>query len=279
MRYDPNRYYQYPVLRPANDDYPDGVFETQVSRTDDPYRLRVDFTVQEPTIQAIIADGNARCAAMAYCSSTLYSVMEQAIIGAYSLEVSIPRDEVEGEIEVWSSIITTVDINLITGTAHPEYGNNPIQITGFKPLALDERWRVPLASAPSLPDTLFTLNSREDLQVGEFHIDADAAEPYIKIFMHDETRRQFQLLRDIPHQALASVFTAALVQVLAKFEANDEAIDQGWHRAIRQKLDEMGIPSEEGVEEPWRVAQLIFGRPYATILDEREAESQGEGEL
>lgn len=101
MKYSPNRYYQYPVLRPDNDDYPDGRLETRVSKTDVPYCIRVDFTVQEPTIQAVIADGNARCAAMAYCSSTLYSFMEQADIGAYSLEISIPRDEVEGEVEVW----------------------------------------------------------------------------------------------------------------------------------------------------------------------------------
>lgn len=180
---------------------------------------------------------------------------------------------------MWPSVITVADINLLTDTAHPEYRNNPIQITGFKPLALDERWRVPLASAPSMLDTLFTLNSREDVQVGEFRIDADAAEPYIKISMHDETRRQFQLLRDVPQQALATVYTAALVEVLAKFEASEEAVDQGWHRAIRRKLDEMGIPYIDGVEEPWRAAQLIFDCPYATILSEREAESQEGGEL
>ena len=275
VKYSPNRYYQYPVLRPNNDDWPNGELETFVEKAAN-NALRIRFQIEEPTIKNLIAQGKARCASMLYCISTLYSDMVMGDSGAMDLEIPVPHDMVAGEIELWPSIILVSDINLPTATAHQEYENTSISIAAYKPLVLDERWRIPLSKGRSATESLFIIETL-DMDDGLFQVHADPRNSYISIRMNHPTSQKFEILRGNKSWALAAIYTPALAEVLQGFDiAADAAVIDGWHWAIRSKLQELNIQIEERIEQPWSVAQQIFGNPYNTVLDEQEARAEDE---
>ena len=272
VKYSPNRYYQYPALRPDNDDYPVGNITTFVEKQS-PNCLRLAFKIEDSTLQSLLDSGIARCGVMLYCSSTLYSDMVLGNPKDQVLEIPIPYDSIAGELELWPSVITLADVDLSTTTAHDEYEGQSIRVPALRPLALDERWRLPLADTRSTPESLFILQQDPEIEHGLFVVDADPGKPYIEISMSPDTSEQFRLLRRDESWTLATVYTASLTQVLSRLDPQDESLsdNQGWYNAIRAKLDELGIPTNQQIDEPWRIAQQIWGGPYSAILSETEA--------
>ena len=88
MRYNPRRNYLYPVLRPFADDYPGGNLKTEIQANvvEKSVNVSVIFEVSEPSIQDQVSKGDAVCAAMLYCGSTLHREMIRAGLGSTRAE-------------------------------------------------------------------------------------------------------------------------------------------------------------------------------------------------
>ena len=143
MRYNPRRNYLYPVLRPFADDYPGGNLKTEIQANvvEKSVNVSVIFEVSEPSIQDQVSKGDAVCAAMLYCGSTLHREMIRAGLGSTRADASISTDLLHGDVEVHPSIIAVKDITQTSATMHQEYSSAPVTIAQWNPLATDRTWR------------------------------------------------------------------------------------------------------------------------------------------
>ena len=142
MRYNPNAYIDYPVLRPHSSDYPDGRISTNFVqvREDDYLRINLSFDIEEPGILKQVEKGDAMCCAFLYCSTTCYSEMLRANHRGTNISTLTPLSQLKGRVELHPCVIAVDDLVLRTETAHPEYKNEAMPVQVRKQLAMDEPW-------------------------------------------------------------------------------------------------------------------------------------------
>ena len=111
MRYNPNAYVDYPILRPHSSDYPKGHISTRLvqTREDNNLRIRLEFEIDEPTILKQIEKGDATCCAFLYCSNTCYSEMLRADQGSTAISSLTPLSRLKGRVELNPSVIAVDD--------------------------------------------------------------------------------------------------------------------------------------------------------------------------
>ena len=273
MKYDAKRHLLYPMLSPNNDDYPDGEFTTTVTppvlEPDGTIAVTIQFHLKEPFLSQAVREGQAKCKAMIYCRSTLYRVDYEAPSRESTISAKIPGDQLDGTVEVHSFIISVDGISLEGGDIHPEYRQlgAPLEVGIKQPLAAAERQDFNIQRELSNEDPLITFG--EDLfgktPPGELDIRANIVDRQIVIIMHETTYNQVGQLRNDEPIALATFFMSALVQACCIVdhtspEDAEDAHPQGWFRRLRER-------QQEGIE-PFRMAQIIFGKPFEKLLTE-----------
>ena len=136
MKYNPNRNYLYPVLRPYSDDYPDGTLQTSVTvaANEESISLAISFEISEPSIHEEVVNGNASCAAMVYCGTTMYREMVVGKRGNPRLTRDIPLASLSGNVELHPLVIVNQQVTHNTDTAHEEYQSQPITIGQWRRL-------------------------------------------------------------------------------------------------------------------------------------------------
>ncbi len=139
MRFNPDAYTAYPILRPNSSDYLGGEFDAILHAADDcaskTLKFDLDFRISEPTVKSQVAEGNAICCAQVYCAATCYTTMLEANSSSMSIRAEIPRDFLRGLVEVHPSVITVRDIQLPLDKAHPKYGGGSMLVGKYKQLA------------------------------------------------------------------------------------------------------------------------------------------------
>ena len=288
MKYDPNRNYLYPVLRPHSDDYPGGELRSEVSaevRGPDAL-IGVKFDPTDASVRQQVKDGNARCAAMLYCRETLHRETLRARKGDFALDAAIPARILVGDVEVHPIIIAVKDIDHSTKTAHPEYGGAVARIGKRQPLATAQTWRFRMNADERHTQSVFNLTTDNELPSDVFDIRIDPKERYIDIVANDETRGRFDNVRKNLTLTRSSVYMSALIEALARIKNDggdgDEA-SGGWVDCIQSNLRKHGIEIGDretaGSHSLLRAAQLLLEKPFGDLIDAELSQSDdGENE-
>ena len=273
MKYDAKRHLLYPVLSPNNDDYPDGEFTTTLTPPvldpEGTIAFTIQFHLKEPFLSQCVREGRAKCKAMIYCTSTLYRGDYEAPSGEFTISAKIPQEQLDGTVEVHSFVISIEPISLAGSDIHPEYVQLgvPLDVSLRQPLAAAERQEFNIQRDQSREDPLMAFE--EDLSgkipPGELDIVTNFTDRQIKIIMHETTYNQVLQLRNDEPIALASFYMSALVQACCIVystppEEAEDAYPQGWFHRLRER-------QQEGIE-PFRMAQIIFGKPFEKLLTE-----------
>ena len=113
MKYNPDAYLEYPILRPNSSDYPSGELITRLSlqHIGDKLGIELAFEVNEPSIRKQIEKTDTVCCALVYCSTTCYSEMIRADSGATHISASVPLSYLKGRVELHPSLITLDDLD------------------------------------------------------------------------------------------------------------------------------------------------------------------------
>ena len=282
MKYDPNRNYLYPVMRPFADDYGDALLTTSVRAQPDSKNLtiNIDFEVSDVRIREQVADGNARCTAMLYCRDTMYRKTLQSYTGRFDLTDSIPLRLLANNVELNPAIVTIEDLEHPTDTAHAEYGRNPVRIGKLHPLATDQTWHFQVNPKQRQTESIFNLVKDDELELqdGEFDIVLEPTDRYIIIKANTATLDGFKLVRNSDETlAVSTVFLSALVEALAwikNAEDNDETMvaNDGWVDCIKGNLQKRNI-SLGGRDETgnysslFRAAQRLLDYPFDELIN------------
>ena len=273
MKYDAKRHLLYPVLAPNNDDYPDGEFTTTLTppvlESDGTVAFTIEFHMEEPSLNQSVREAKAKCKAMIYCTSTLYRADFEAPSGEFTISAKIPQEQLDGAVEVHSFVISIEPLSLVGSNIHPEYVQlgAPLEVSIRQPLAAAERQEFNIQREQSREDPLIAFEEDQfgKLPQGELDIVTNIADRQIKIIMHETTYTQVLQLRNDEPIALASFYMSALVQACCIVdrtppEEAEDAYPQGWFHRLRER-------QQEGIE-PFRMAQIIFGKPFEKLLTE-----------
>lgn len=259
MKYDTNRHYLYPVMRPHSDDYPKGDFTTlldaQFSSHD--VDVSIEYTVNDDAINEHVRSSQARCVAMLYCRDTMYRQLVAKNIGKdkFRLLEKIPMRMLQNQVEVHPAIVANARIeNFPTSTAHDEYGDKPIRLEKGQPLAVDNPWHFEVNSQQLKVDSLFNLavDQQGELKDYEFDVVIDEKKRYVDIKANEDTIDSFRKLRKIKNATIPTIYLSSLVTVLSYFqeiEADDLISEDipsvGWYRCLHKKLEDHNIVLDE----------------------------------
>lgn len=277
MKYNPNRNYLYPVMRPYSDDYGDALLGTNVTTQamNGEVHITVNFEVSETSVRKQVADGKAQCSAMLYCRDTLHREMLRASPGSFRLNRSVPLNRLANHVEIHPAIITLGDIEHPTDTAHEEYEGAPVRVGKWKPLATDQTWHFEVNPNVRPVRSIFNLVPK-DLPDGEFDIEIDPAQRYINITASVSTLEQFSTMRHNVDLVASTVYISALTEILSYLKTahldNEEINNSGWITCIRSSLKQLNIDigsnDQDGSHSLFRAAQLLLDGPFGRLIEQ-----------
>ena len=266
MKYNPDAYLDYPILRPNSSDYPEGRLTTKLSRKHSNSRLDIAlaFEVEEPAICRQIEKGDALCCALLYCRTTCYSEMLRADSGSIVVSASVPLGRLTGRVEIHPSVIATDDLAIRTETVHPEYGTGAIPVNKHRQLAMDEPWHFAVGFVGAIESVFrWEQDERSALENWEFEFDTDPGERHIVIRANPET---YQACKDIRRQAVnltkATVYLNALTTALADLlkDSDENELAEGWAATVRAHMEKQNI-NWPGSCSSGLAAQRLLNRP------------------
>ena len=268
MKYNPDAYTDYPLLRPHSSDYPDGRISTLLTRRSDEKYLHIEisFEIDEPMIRRQIEEGVARCCAFLYCTGTCYSEMLTAD-GTTVISASVPLNRLKGRVEINPSVIAVDDLVVRTDTAHPEYAGASMPVQKYRQLAMDEPWHLGVVGPI---ESVFRLEKADTdtLEDGEFDFLVDPGERYIVIRSNPKTYHTFDAIRKRNHTPLtkASVYLTALTAGLGALheEPDDTERDEGWAATVREHIRKLRIPWPDSCGDGV-TAQRLLGNPLDAL--------------
>ena len=233
MKYNPDAYLEYPVLRPNSSDYPDGRLTTSLSRSVSDGNLDIDlkFEIEEPAISKQIEKGDALCCAFLYCRTACYSEMLRSDKHGTIVSASVPLRYLTGRVELHPSVIATDDLAINPKTVHSEYGHSTIPVNKHRQLAMDEPWYFAVGYVGTI-ESVFHLAQDDSatLQDWEFDFEADPNERYIVIRANPSTFSEFKNVRQRVDLTKATVYLNALTTALAALDEisdDDEGLSEG----------------------------------------------------
>ena len=230
MKYDPDAYLDYPILRPNSSDYPSGSISTYLrppTSSDGSLNFELSFDITEPAITKLIEKEDAACCALLYCITTCYSQMLRASSGSTVVAAVVPLDRLSGRVAIHPSVITTDVADVRSATAHPEYGNSAISVERHRQLAMDEPWHFAVGFVGEI-ESIFRLqqDDTEAVDDDESESDADQSQRHIVIRANPKTYRAFQDVRSHLRLTKATVYLNALRTALSFLNPEPE-VDEG----------------------------------------------------
>ena len=270
MKYNPNTYAPYPILRPNASDYPGGSFTTELRHDlkGGSLLLECSFSIDEASVEHLIETGQASCCVLVYCRVTLYTEVFKAPKGSLTVKKDVPQSNLIGNVEVHPSVISLADIHLLTSTAHPEYGGAMVSVPKHKQLASSLPWSFRVKPSNTI-ESVFRLERLSqgtlELNDGEFDFVAEPSERHIAIRANAETFDKFSAIRCQRRDlTLATVYLNALITALAELteEVGEDEPPDGWAvTLVRERRRDLGV------ESIGLTAQRMLGSPLARLTE------------
>ena len=290
MRYRSNRQYLYPVLRPDSDDYGDAQLRTTLDlpaydSEQGLLNLTLHFNLQESSLISAVRSGDAKCAAMVYCASTLQRFrLESTPEELFVAQGSIPISLLKKDVQVHPVVLATRDLVHTPTETNPEDQGQSVEIRQWAPMATDLNWTFNLDPTDQQIRSIFRLVVVEDdyLQDGQFDVRPDFSKPYVDIVANRTTVEAYKNTRNYSSASwtLPTIFTSAVISVLAYLKDADDDADSDsceWADCIRNRLTELrldiGGPGQEGSNSLFYAAQVLLESPFSGILGEWAGET------
>ena len=242
MRYDPNKAYLYPVLRPKHSDYPRAEFQVEVQ---DPERIKgttalritADYALSDSDLLELVRTGAARYVLRVRASTTRHRSAQS------SNEAQIVRTfgdgQLHGLIQVWGFLAATRDLHGFRAAGwHDDYRGMDFDIQAGAVLAEDDPKEYWIDTAEEAPiGTFVVIGESEKVESGKWTCEIGGDR--VTILMSKVDYQQFQQARNrligTPDGAyiLNAVYLPALIWVLQEADsAPEEYGDCRWYRSL-----------------------------------------------
>ena len=275
MRFDANKSYPHPVLRPGSSDYPRSEFETvvEVNRVLGTTLVTVvtQFALSDPDLLSLVNDGSAefvlRVRSLGTRHRSSYSSDVPEIIQTFA------NGQLHGQTEFWGFVVATRDLDdfRINGW-HRDYEGMHLRIVAGSVLCEDEPYWQTIDTAEEAPiGSCFQIQERAEVPNGTWRCNLDGER--VTLEMSSADCRKFIEASDRLNDSLEvayiwnSIYLPAVVFVLQEGDRVDgEHQDRRWFRSLDTRLEVCGC-KPLGSERSDRLAdaQKILEQPFGKL--------------
>jgi hypothetical protein len=268
MKFDKNKAFPYPVLRPYCDDYVDVEFQTTVEFevSKEQVIAKISYAVSSEEILAEIKKGTAKYVTVVSCRDTYFrSVMQSS---EKSIDASFDVGTLRGEVRVDPYIVAVKDISeFISPDINEEFGKAFFAFSPGDVLAQDETQVFYIDRDLFKPVTsVFDLVKNDSLSGGEWKVWLE--EDHVQIQVSSQMKEAIDSARNDTTKRvvlLNSLYFPAVVHALQRLKENGgDYEDKRWAQVITMQMHNFGW--ELSAHEPYVLAQRLMKYPLS-ILD------------
>ena len=267
MKFDRNKVFPYPVLRPFSDDYLESEFQVAVEMESDGTDVKVGiiFRVSCDELLEEVKIGNAGFVATIACRETYHREVVTSSESKFSIRFG--DGQLRGEVRVDGYIVALKKINEFRSSdINPEFGKDSFQYTPGDVLAQVETTVFFIDKDLFKPVTsVFDLVSKESLAPGEWSVGTD--EDHVQIQVSPSLKESIDGARNNNHNRvvlLNSIYFSAVVHVIQRLkEMSDEYEARKWSRVIFRQLHNMGL--DLYTTDSYVLAQRLMKFPLAAL--------------
>jgi hypothetical protein len=268
MKFDNNKAFPYPVLRPYCDDYVDVEFQTTVEFSVSKENISVDifYAVSSDELLEVIENGNAEYVTVVSCRDTYFRSVLRSSTSKITSEFDL--GSLRGEVRVDPYIVVTKGIAAFKSPdINPEFDQESFSFSPGDVLAQDETQIFYIDRDLFKPVTsVFELVKNDLLSGGEWKVGLE--EDHVQIEVSPQMKVSIDGARNSkPNQVilLNSLYFAAVIQALQKLKEGEAAYeDKRWAKVILMQLHNAGW--DLAVHDPYILAQRLMKYPL-TLLD------------
>ncbi|TXI95813.1 MAG: hypothetical protein E6Q34_02315 [Burkholderiaceae bacterium] len=263
MKFDKNKAFPYPVLRPSSDDYKEVEFQVMVefAISDNKVTANILFANSCDEISDQIEAGNAAYVCVISCRDTYIQRVIETSERSVSLEFE--SGKLRGEVRVDPYVVVKEDI---VGYSCPninlEFGPGPFSFQAGDVLAQDETqvFYIDREVFKSIT-SVFDLVKKDSLTDGLWTINFD--DDHIRIEVSPKLKESIDDARnDSKNRVILknSIYFAAVMQAVQKLQDKDESFeDRKWAKVFIHQAHNRGIDLEN--HDAYLVAQQLMQLP------------------
>jgi len=269
MRYDRQKAFPYPVLRPDNDDYIDCEIQATaiIDNDKEPNELffTISYSVSSGEITTEISKGNAEYVSIISCRDTYF--MHVIATAEKYHEMTFPIGKFRGEVIIESYVVVRKTIDaFISEDINAEFGPGPFKFTEGDILAQDEPQVFYIDRDLFRPVTaVFELVKSDDLDSAEWKL--SYSQNHVQIELSPSMKEKIDNARNsTSNQAVLinSIYFAAVMQSVQILKESNEYDDLKWASVIRSQAHNKGCDIDK--HEAYIIAERLMKYPL-NLLD------------
>lgn len=270
MKFDTQKAFPYPVLRPHNDDYLDSDIQTTAEFIVDHDKKKVKFeasvAVSSEALLELIESEKAYYSINISCRSTFFRTSLKTIENF--VESEFEYGDFRDEVEVTCFVIASKDIDeFLPEDLNQEFGDTPIKLEKGDVLALDEP-QISYFDRDSFKplSSIFSLVMSNNRSDNEFRVDLEGDD--ISIVVSSSTKEMIDIARGIrPHLAVLmnSIYFSALVEAITQLQhAEGDYSSKKWASVLQRKIHNTeNIDLEK--DQAYVIAQELLKLPLVQL--------------
>jgi hypothetical protein len=268
MKFDQQKIFPYPVLRPDIDDYIDGEFQVTVDFTvsDDASEVRVniEFALSVPEIQSEIDSGSATFAAVISCRETFYRTV---LTTAKSKSTkTFDADQIRGELVINPFVVARTDIKgFKSPDINPEFGASSFSFAAGEVLAVDEPKAI-YFNRDAFRPLSSVLELARDPRQPEWTWKLSFDQNKLRILVGEKTKEEIDRARNTQKNKsilMNSIYFSAVAEATNQLKLTKDYDDMRWASVIRQQCHNKAIDLDGG--DSYLIAQALLANPLGLM--------------
>jgi hypothetical protein len=270
MKFDPQKSFGYPVLRPGSEDYVQADFQSGISlsideKKEDQYVISYDIAIGVKEIGDLVKAGKAAAQIQLNCRTTFYGNV--FAVSSLRGRIPIPSDSVRGELAISCYVTAKESISRFkSGKVNPEFGSALIRFPQNAVLACDtpaHYWvdREVFRNITSI----FDWSKDPELAEGQWRLNLDGERVEIVVSptqldiltQAGVTKRNQAIIRN-------SVIFGAILEIVNTLKGKNDYSERRWARNVLSKCASLGMVLTES-SDAVEIAQKLMARPLVAL--------------
>jgi len=268
MKFDPQKVFPYPVLRPDIDDYVDGRFRATADFTvsDDASEITINvkFDLSVAAIRKAIDAEDAEFVAVIASRETFYRTAVTTSKGKVSKKLD--SDEIRGELEISPFIAAKRDIeNFKSVDINPEFGAGSFSFKAGEVLAVDEP-KVVYFDRDLFKPLSSVIELEKNKAVPEWTWKLSFDQHKLRIVVGEKTKEEIDRARNSNRNRsilMNSVYFSAIAEAVNQLKQPSDYDGLRWASVIRQQCHNKGINLEGS--DSYQTTQTLLANPMGLM--------------
>lgn len=270
MRYDPQKSFGYPVLRPNNDDYIKAAIQAHFDikmNKQMPSKGNIEYNIflSVAEISAALKQGVAVVVVSATCSktNTIFKRITNSLSGTFEVNINDFADEVIFDACI---VVSIEELSFFSEKFNPEFGHEPFTLQRGSVMAqAHPTFRSFSKEMQRSLGNLFELELDEEQRDNEWRLMLSSDK--VKIVSARKLYEQMSRWKSVAagqELLLNSVLMPAMVEMIDSLRTDPEGNDYRWANVLRHKIDDLHDIDIENTSSTL-IAQRIWGHPTANL--------------